>query len=96
MTGIHQLNQERFSMRALTREQIDTFWRDGVLVVENAVDPEDLTRLREEFGCWVEESRSHIKDFGECMDGRPRFDLQPGHSAPMLCVEPTPLTTARS
>ena len=30
---------------------------------------------------WVEESRSHSEDYGETLDGRPRFDLQPGHSA---------------
>jgi len=68
-------------MTALTQEQVDTFWRDGVLVVNNAVEPDDLGRLRSVFAEWVEESRSHRDDFGECLDGRPRFDLQPGHSA---------------
>ncbi len=81
MTGIYQLYQERISMKALTQEQVDTFWRDGVLVVEGAVDSVDLQRMRDEFAHWVEESRSHLNDFGECQDGRPRFDLQPGHSA---------------
>ena len=28
----------------------------------------------------MEESRSYIKDYGETLDGRPRFDLQPGHN----------------
>lgn len=68
-------------MNMLTQEQRDRFWRDGVLVVENAVDPEDLIRLKAVFAGWVEDSRSHTDDYGETLDGRPRFDLQPGHSA---------------
>ena len=31
------------------------------------------------FEGWVEDSRSYTKDYGETLDGRPRFDLQPGH-----------------
>lgn len=68
-------------MKTLTQEQYDQFWRDGVLVVEDAVTPEQLTALREVFDGWVEESRAHDSDYGETLDGRPRFDLQPGHSA---------------
>lgn len=68
-------------MNRLTREQKDSFWRDGVLVVENAVDENSLKRLKAEFAVWVEESRNHANDFGDTLDGRPRFDLQPGHSA---------------
>jgi len=68
-------------MGLLTREQADTFWRDGVLVVENAVSPDELAELRAEFASWVEESRNHSSDYGETLDGRPRFDLQPGHCA---------------
>ena len=64
----------------LTQEQKDQFWRDGVLVVEDAVTSEQLADLRSEFAGWVEESRSFSDDYGETMDGRPRFDLQPGHS----------------
>ena len=64
----------------LTQEQKDQFWRDGVLVVEDAVTSEQLADLRNEFADWVEESRSFSDDYGETMDGRPRFDLQPGHS----------------
>jgi len=64
----------------LAQEQKDQFWRDGVLVVEDAVTSEQLADLRSEFADWVEESRSFSDDYGETMDGRPRFDLQPGHS----------------
>ena len=65
----------------LTQEQKDQFWRDGMLVVEDAVTSKQLADLRSEFADWVEESRSFSDDYGETMDGRPRFDLQLGHSA---------------
>jgi len=68
-------------MAVLTQEQKDRFWRDGVLVVEDAVNSDQLSGLREVFEAWVEESRTHTADYGETLDGRPRFDLQPGHSA---------------
>jgi phytanoyl-CoA hydroxylase len=68
-------------MAILTQDQVDQFWRDGVLVVEDAVTQAQLSDLRRVFAEWVEESRGHGTDYGETLDGRPRFDLQPGHSA---------------
>ncbi|MEM8973933.1 MAG: phytanoyl-CoA dioxygenase family protein [Pseudomonadota bacterium] len=70
----------------LSQEQIDQFWRDGVLTVENAVTPEQLQNLQADFNGWVDESRSHKEPYGESFDGRIRFDVQPGHSedAPAL------------
>ncbi len=68
-------------MSKLTQAQKDQFWKDGVLMVENAVDPQSLHDLKSTFADWVETSRSYTEDFGEILDGRPRFDLQPGHSA---------------
>lgn len=68
-------------MNALTQEQKDRFWRDGVLVVDDAVTPEQLTNLRKVFAQWVEKSRAHDDDYGETLDGRQRFDLEPGHTA---------------
>ncbi len=68
-------------MATLTQSQIDQFWRDGVLVVENAVTAEELKNLRDVFALWVEESREHEHDYGETLDGRARFDLEPGHCA---------------
>ena len=46
-------------MPVLNREQIDAFWRDGYLVVEDAVTPVQLAALKAEIGSWVEESRAH-------------------------------------
>jgi len=67
-------------MPALSSDQIDQFWRDGVLTVPNAVTPPNLAALKRDFEAWVEESRSHTGPYAECIDGRPRFDLQPGHT----------------
>jgi len=68
-------------MAVLNEDQIAQFWRDGVLTVENAVTPGELAALRHDFDGWVEQSRAHDAPYGEAMDGRPRFDIQPGHSA---------------
>lgn len=68
-------------MTALTQGQKDRFWRDGVLMVEDAVTPEELANLRAVFAGWVEESRQYDDDYGHTLDGRARFDLEPGHSA---------------
>ena len=68
------------SPNMLSPEQVDAFWRDGVVVAEDAVTPEQLAALRAVFDGWVQESRTHAEDYGETVDGRARFDLQPVHS----------------
>ena len=68
-------------MAALSREQIERYREDGVLLVEDAVDSALLARLQADFASWIEESRGHDAPYGEAIDGRPRFDLEPGHSA---------------
>ena len=45
-------------MAELTQEQKDQFWRDGVLVVEDAVTAEQLEGLRAVFSGWVEKVAS--------------------------------------
>ena len=68
-------------MGLLSQTQKTRFWQEGFLVVEDAISVAQLEELRAVFLSWVEESRSHSEDYGETLDGRPRFDLQPGHSA---------------
>jgi len=68
-------------MSVLTKEQLANFERDGYLLLENALTPETLSKLRADFDQWVEESRKHSDNYGETMDGRPRFSVQPGHNA---------------
>jgi ectoine hydroxylase-related dioxygenase (phytanoyl-CoA dioxygenase family) len=65
----------------LTPQQQQAFRRDGFLVVEDAVSPAQLAALRRDFDAWVAESRDHSAAYGEILDGRPRFDLERGHSA---------------
>jgi len=68
-------------MATLSPEQTDFFWNEGFLVVQDAVDLRLLSRLRADFAAWVEESRGQGAPYGETINGRPRFDLEPGHSA---------------
>lgn len=68
-------------MPILTPAQVEAFWRDGCLTVAEAVTSKQLAGLKQDFDSWVDESRSHLKPYGQALDGRPRFDLQPGHSA---------------
>lgn len=67
-------------MRTLTKAQYDAFWRDGYLMLEDVVSPEQLAALKRDFAGWVEESRKQTAPYGAMLDGRPRFDVQPGHS----------------
>ena len=68
-------------MGVLSEAQKEKFWRDGYLVVESVVDAELLAGMKSDFADWVEESRTHTAAYGDTVDGRPRFDLEPGHSA---------------
>ena len=65
----------------LNQNQKKQFWSDGFLLVENAINDRQLENLKKTFLDWVNESRNYKTDYGETMDGRPRFDLQPGHSS---------------
>lgn len=68
-------------MGTLNQRQREFFLENGFLLVEEAVDASLLAELRSDFSQWVEESRRHSSPYGETTDGRPRFDLEPGHSA---------------
>ncbi len=68
-------------MSYLSNEEKERFHSEGFLVVENGVTASELADLRGEFANWVKESRNFTEDYGETLDGRCRFDLQPGHSA---------------
>jgi len=65
----------------LSANQKTEFWRDGCLVVENAVTKDQLAAMRSLMAEWTEESRSHSKPYGPpTIDGRPRFDMGTEHS----------------
>ena len=65
----------------LTQNQIAFFNDNGDLVVEDAITPEQLQALRADFAAWVEESKSHEDAWGEMVNGKPRFDVEKGHSS---------------
>ena len=65
----------------LTQDQIDFFNDNGYLVVEDAITQEQLQALRADFAAWVEESKSHEDAWGEMVNGKPRFDVEKGHSS---------------
>lgn len=67
-------------MRVLSEEQRQQFWAEGFLLVENVVDADLLQAMRDDFCEWVDESREHSEPYGEAIDGRARFDLEPGHT----------------
>jgi phytanoyl-CoA hydroxylase len=68
-------------MNILSDTQVDQFERDGFLYLEDIIPADTLQALRTEFEHWVDESRQHDKPYGTTFDGRPRFDLEPGHCA---------------
>ena len=81
LVGSLQMFRKLEFMTALSQKQRDQFWHDGFLVVKDAVTPDQLENLRAVFAGWVEESRQYDDDYGKALDGRARFDLEPGHSA---------------
>jgi len=66
---------------ALSKAQKEEFLSDGYLVIEDVVDAQLLRAMKDDFSGWVEESRNHTEPYGETINGRPRFDLEPGHRA---------------
>ncbi len=68
-------------MPVLSEQQITDFQRDGYILVHDAIGYDDLQLLRADFQQWVDESREHSANYGTTLDNRPRFSLQPGHSA---------------
>ena len=69
-------------IRTLTQEQQEQFWRDGYLLIQEAVCNNTLAHLRNQMDTWTEESRWYTEPYGApTVDGRPRFDLEEGHSS---------------
>lgn len=67
--------------RPLSEAEVEAYHRDGYIFLEDALSADQLSALREDFAAWREESRQHSEAYGVTMDDRPRFDVEPGHSA---------------
>lgn len=50
-------------------------------MIRRALPPAQLRPLQEQFAAWVEISRAHTAPYGETIDHRARFDVEPGHCA---------------
>lgn len=72
---------------SLNQEQRDAFWRDGYLIVEDAVDADLLKRLQGQFSQWVEDSRGHDEPWGETINGLPRYHLEKSHRPDQPCLQ---------
>jgi len=72
---------ETHQLRFLSPSERDSFVANGFLMLPNAIDASRLRILRSEFDAWVEESRQHDGSYGETIDKRPRFSVEPGHNA---------------
>lgn len=58
------------------------FQEDGYVMLEQAIDPNTLEALLAKLDQWVDDSRAECEPYGQTIDGRPRFDIQPEtHSA---------------
>lgn len=64
----------------LSREQRDSFWRSGYLLVPEVIDRSLLAALRDDLEAWTAESRTHEKSYGDRARGPARFEVAPGHS----------------
>jgi len=65
--------------RPLTDSQIHEFETEGFTLLDNALDKNMLGNLDRDLNEWVTESRNHKNSYGEQIDGRPRFSLEPDH-----------------
>ena len=63
-------------------DYVTSFENDGYVVMDNAITPDQLAALNDQLRRWVDESRQHASNFGEIMDGRPRFDVEPRTHSP--------------
>ena len=54
----------------------------AMLLMDNAITADQLAALNDQLRRWVDESRQHVSNFGEIMDGRPRFDVEPRTHSP--------------
>ena len=63
-------------------DYVTSFENDGYVLMENAITADQLAALNDQLRRWVDESRQHASNFGEIMDGRPRFDVEPRTHSP--------------
>jgi len=65
----------------LSSAELEHYQSQGYLVMRQVLGAAKLAALGAELAGWIEESRRHQANWGECIDGRPRFDLEAEHGA---------------
>ena len=68
-------------MATLSTSQVKQFNQDGFLFLAKVIPTDKLHKMQNEFEQWKEESRNFSEPYGKTFDNRPRFDIEPGHSA---------------
>ena len=63
-------------------DYVTSFENNGYVLMENAITAYQLEALNDQLRSWIDESRQHESNFGEIMDGRPRFDVEPRTHSP--------------
>ena len=63
-------------------DYVTSFENNGYVLMENAITADQLAALNDQLRSWIDESRRHDSNFGEIMDGRPRFDVEPRTHSP--------------
>ena len=63
-------------------DYVTSFENNGYVLMENAITTEQLAALNDQLRSWIDKSRQHDSNFGEIMDGRPRFDVEPRTHSP--------------
>ena len=66
---------------ALTKEQMNFFWDNGYLVVENAVSEESFATCQADFAAWIDESREHQRHTGRPLMTNQGLTSESGHTA---------------
>ena len=65
----------------LTKAQVETYARDGFIIIPKIISSDKLQAMRDELDKWIEESKSYKENYGETPNGKARFDLERGHCA---------------
>ena len=64
----------------LTTVQKKTYLDQGFVLIPQVISPHKITAMVDALQGWIEESRQHDKNYGATVNGKARFDLEPGHS----------------
>ncbi len=65
-------------------EYVTSFENNGYVLMENVITGDQLAALNDQLRSWIDDSRQHDSNFGEIMDGRPRFDVEPRTHSPEM------------